>query len=82
MNLGLPGQWASFGTKLPNQSKTEQWKKKQKGIFGNYWMNYLTEFDQSIDSVSMMHLFWGKVFFWGWFENIIKNEKAQEGITI
>ena len=35
--------------------------KKKVGIFHNYQMNYLIEFDLHIDILSILHMFWAKM---------------------
>ena len=38
-------------------------KRIQEGIFRNYWMNYLTEFDMYIDIVLLVYMFFAMIFF-------------------
>ena len=38
-------------------------QKIQEDIFGNYLMNYLTEFDSHKDIVLIVYIFYAKIFF-------------------
>ena len=37
-------------------------KRIKEGIFGNNWMNYLTKFDQLLDIVLIIYMFYEKIF--------------------
>ena len=38
-------------------------KRKEVGIWGDYWMNYSTEFDISVDIVLILFIFYANILF-------------------